>query len=209
MSMLTPMTSTIFTNILKRVRIYRLVRIHTRTTTNRWSTAMHTSPMPTTVINTEISTKSAGALSYRISQAAALTGVTPANIRFYEKEKLLRSAVRSDNSYRMYSDGDLHQLRFIRACRALDMSLDEVRTLMRLDLNIKADCAAARGALDAHLGHVRLRLEELKTLEQDLKALRSRCDGLDTTCHIIEALHERADSLPQVTRKTKTGKRHV
>ena len=166
---------------------------------------MHTSPMPTTVINTE----SSGALTYRISQAAALSDVTPANIRFYEKEKLLRSTVRSDNSYRMYSDGDVHQLKFIRACRALDMSLDEVRTLMGLDLNIKADCAAARGALDAHLGHVRLRLEELKTLEKDLKALRGRCDGLDTTCHIIEALHERADHLPQVARKTKTGKRHV
>ncbi|MBC7648429.1 MAG: MerR family transcriptional regulator, partial [Vitreoscilla sp.] len=74
-------------------------------------------------------------LNYRISQAAALTGVTPANIRFYEKEKLLQSTFRGENSYRMYSDSDLHQLRFIRACRTLDMSLDEVRTLLALDLN--------------------------------------------------------------------------
>lgn len=166
---------------------------------------MHTSRMPTTAISTEFS----GLMSYRISQAAALSGLTPANIRFYEKEKLLRSTFRSDNSYRMYSDGDLHQLRFIRACRALDMSLSEVRTLLGLNLNSKADCAAARGALDEHLGHVRERLAELKALEKDLKALRGRCDGLDTTCHIIEALHERADSLPQTVQQRKTGKRHV
>ena len=148
-------------------------------------------------------------MNYRISQAAAMSGVTPANIRFYEKENLFKPAFRGDNSYRMYSDGDVHQLKFIRACRALDMSLDEVRTLMRLDLNIKADCAAARGTLDAHLGHVRLRLAELKTLEKDLKALRGRCDGLDTTCHIIEALHQRADALPRRGAATSLGKRHV
>ena len=145
---------------------------------------------------------------YQISQAAALSGITTANIRFYEKEKLLSPQGRGDNSYRMYSEGDVHQLRFIRACRALDMSLSEVRTLLGLNLNDKADCATARGSLDAHLGHVRARLAELKALEKDLKALRGRCDGLDTTCHIIEALHERADRLPKGTRAG-SGKRHV
>ncbi len=146
---------------------------------------------------------------YKIGEAATRSGVSAANIRFYEKQALLRPQGRSDNSYRMYSDSDIHRLRFIRACRALDMSLDEVRTLLKLDLNSKADCATARGALDEHLAHVRERLSELKALEKDLKALRGRCDGLDTTCHIIEALHERADALPKKPRPVQTGKRHV
>ena len=145
---------------------------------------------------------------YKIGEAATKSGVSAANIRFYEKETLLSPQARGDNSYRMYSDSDIHRLRFIRACRALDMSLDEVRTLLRLDLNSKADCTTARGALDEHLAHVRERLNELKALEKDLKALRGRCDGLDTTCHIIEALHERADAMPKMT-PTATRKRHV
>lgn len=205
--MRTPTTSTIIMIIMitpTEQAAKPMARIHTYTNTNHLSTAMHTSPMPTTATRTE----RGGSLHYRISQAAALSGVTPANIRFYEKEKLLKEPPRGDNSYRMYSDGDLHQLRFIRACRALDMSLDEVRTLVGLNLNNKADCATARGALDEHLGHVRARLAELKALEKDLKALRGRCDGLDTTCHIIEALHERADSLPKTSRAA-SGKRHV
>ncbi|MBA3592210.1 MAG: Cd(II)/Pb(II)-responsive transcriptional regulator [Polaromonas sp.] len=136
---------------------------------------------------------------YQIGEAAGRSGVSAANIRFYEKEKLLSPHGRSDNSYRFYSDGDVHQLRFIRLCRAMDMSLDEVRTLLGLDLNNKSDCAAAREALDGHLGHVRARLAELRALEKDLKALRDRCDGSDTHCHIIEALHELADA--QVTPK--------
>ena len=147
--------------------------------------------------------------SYQIGQASALSGVSTANIRFYEKEKLLSPGVRGDNSYRFYSDADVHQLRFIRACRALDMSLEEVRTLLGLDLNIKDDCATARVALDGHLGHVRARLSELRALEKDLKALRSRCDGLDSHCHIIEALHERADSLPVPSKQPAGRKTHV
>ena len=145
---------------------------------------------------------------YKIGEAATRSGVSAANIRFYEKDQLLKTQARGDNSYRMYSDGDIHRLRFIRACRALDMSLAEVRTLLRLDLNSKTDCATARGALDEHLAHVRERLNELKALEKDLKALRGRCDGQDTTCHIIEALHERANAMPKMA-PTTTRKRHV
>ena len=148
------------------------------------------------------------AKGYLIGDASIKSGVSAANIRYYEKEKLVTPHGRSDNSYRIYSDSDVHQLRFIRLCRALDMSLDEVRTLLGLDLKIKADCTTARGALDGHLMHVRARLAELKALEEDLQALRNRCDGKGAYCHIIEALHERADALP-----LKTGaaarKRHV
>ncbi len=146
---------------------------------------------------------------YKIGEAASRTGVTAANIRFYEKVHLIKPHGRSDNSYRMYSERDLHQLRFIRACRALDMSLEEVRTLLSLNLNSKDDCATANVALEAHLAHVRVRQSELKALEKDLKALRDRCDGLDATCHIIEALHERADTLPRVSCKAKAVQRHV
>ncbi len=146
---------------------------------------------------------------YKIGEAAKRSSMPAANIRFYEKEALLSPQGRGDNRYRMYSDSDIHRLRFIRACRALDMSLDEVRTLLKLDLNSKTDCATARSALDDHLAHVRERLAELKALEKDLKALRGRCDGLDTTCHIIEALHERADAVPKKPGSARTSKRHV
>ncbi|MES2687956.1 MAG: Cd(II)/Pb(II)-responsive transcriptional regulator [Pseudomonadota bacterium] len=147
---------------------------------------------------------------YQIGEAAKRSGVSAANIRFYEKEKLLSPQGRGDNSYRLYSEGDLHQLRFIRLCRAMDMSLDEVRTLLGLDLNKRADCALAREALDGHLGHVRARLAELKALEKDLKALRNRCDGSDTHYHIIEALHELADAqAPAAAGPAKARKRHV
>jgi DNA-binding transcriptional MerR regulator len=145
----------------------------------------------------------------RIGEAARLSGVSAANIRYYEKEGLLQPGPREDNSYRLYSDGDVHRLRFIRLCRAMDMSLDEVRTLLALDLSSKADCAAACDTLDEHLDHVRKRLAELQALEADLLALRNSCDGSQNHCHIIEILHQRADAQGAPAAATAVRKRHV
>ena len=146
---------------------------------------------------------------WRIGEAAQQSGVSAANIRYYEKEGLLSPSVRGDNSYRLYSGTDVHQLRFIRLCRAMDMSLDEVRSLLALDLRLKEDCDAARDTLDELLQHVRGRLAELQALEADLLALRSRCDGSDDHCHIIEALHARADAQPAQPAPAGSAKRHV
>jgi DNA-binding transcriptional MerR regulator len=155
-----------------------------------------------------VSTEPSNAPQWKIGEAARRSGVGAANIRYYEREGLLSPQTRADNDYRLYSDGDVHRLRFIRLCRAMDMSLDEVRALLSLNLDRKADCERAREVLDAHLSHVRERLAELRALEKDLRGLRDRCDGTDDQCHIIEALHERADA--PVSAATAAGpRRHV
>lgn len=149
------------------------------------------------------------AQGYRIGDAARESGVSAANIRYYEKEGLLAPQARQDNDYRVYSAAEVHTLRFIRLCRAMDMSLDEVRTLLALDLRKKSDCAAADAALREHIGHVRERLAELRALEKNLLALQARCHGDGDRCHIIEALHEQADAAAPLHRQAVRGKRHV
>lgn len=136
---------------------------------------------------------------WRIGDAARLSGVPAANIRYYEKEGLLSGQVRAHNRYRLYSDDEVHRLRFVRLCRAMDMSLDEVRTLLHLDARgaqVQGADHAACATLDGHLAHVRTRLAELQVLEQELQALRGRCDGTGGQCQVIEALHARADAEP-------------
>ena len=146
--------------------------------------------------------------SYLIGKAATLSGVSAANIRFYEKQGLLPVGKRSSNTYRSYGDSDIHQLRFIRLCRTMDMSLEEVRTLLNLDLRSKSDCATANATLAAHIEHVQERLAELRSLQRDLKDLRGRCDGSGPRCKIMEALHIRAQALSAVNGAMR-GHRHV
>ncbi|RYF27278.1 MAG: Cd(II)/Pb(II)-responsive transcriptional regulator [Comamonadaceae bacterium] len=145
---------------------------------------------------------------HRIGDAARLSGVSAANIRYYEKESLLPAQARADNQYRLYNDDEVHRLRFIRLCRAMDMSLAEVRTLLALDATSAEADHAACATLDEHLEHVRTRLQELQTLEQELLSLRGRCSGAGSHCHVIEALHERADAQP-VPPPVAASKRHV
>lgn len=147
---------------------------------------------------------------WRIGEAARRSGVSAANIRFYEKEQLLPLGAREENSYRVYSAADVHRLRFIRLCRAMDMSLDEVRTLVALDTQPPADTHAACHTLDEHLAHVRARRKELQALEQDLRELRGRCDGTDDAhCHVLDALHAQADAPLEPAAVGATPKRHV
>ena len=113
-----------------------------------------------------------------------------------------------DHPHDQYTGEDIHQLRFICLCRAMDMSLEEVRTLLSLALRRKADYRAANLALNEHIGHVRTHLTELKGLLADLTDLRGRCDGLGTKCRIVEALHSRADVVPAAGARTKPH-RHV
>jgi len=135
-----------------------------------------------------------GKIFLRIGEAAEHSGVSAANIRFYEKQGLLPAAQRQDNAYRSYSSADVHRLRFIRMCRAMGMSLHEVRTLLDLNWDNPQDCRAATATVADHLGHVRQRLAELQLLEQELAALHQRCNGDGSArCALISALHAHAE----------------
>ena len=61
-----------------------------------------------------------------IKEIETLSGMTRANIRFYEAEGLL-SPVREENGYRDYSEEDLETLKKIRLFRTLQFSLLRLR----------------------------------------------------------------------------------
>ncbi len=67
-----------------------------------------------------------------IREIEARSGLTRANIRFYEAEGLL-SPRRLANGYRDYSDGDLAALKKIRLLRQLRLSIDDIRALQNGD----------------------------------------------------------------------------
>lgn len=111
----------------------------------------------------------------KIGALAEATGTPVETIRFYEREGLLPPPARADNNYRMYLPAHAERLAFIRQCRNLDMTLDEVRALVALRESSAQDCGDVNALLDEHIGHVAQRIRELRALEKDLKALRARC----------------------------------
>ena len=111
----------------------------------------------------------------KIGALAEATGTPVETIRFYEREGLLPPPARADNNYRVYLPAHAERLAFIRQCRNLDMTLDEIRALIALRESPAQDCGEVNALLDEHIGHVAHRIRELRALEKDLKSLRARC----------------------------------
>ena len=113
----------------------------------------------------------------RIGELAQASGTPIETIRFYEREGLLPAAPRTEGNYRIYTPEHAERLGFIRQCRNLDMTLDEVRVLLRFKDDPLADCGEVNSLLDAHIGHVAERIRELRGLEKELRSLRAACSS--------------------------------
>jgi Cd(II)/Pb(II)-responsive transcriptional regulator len=130
----------------------------------------------------------------KIGELAGATDTAIETIRFYEREGLLPAPARSQGNFRVYETPHLERLQFIRYCRSLDMSLDEVRVLLRFKDRPEEDCGDVNALLDEHIGHVSRRIKELKSLERELKDLRQRCGAARSAdqCGILSGLAESA-----------------
>jgi Cd(II)/Pb(II)-responsive transcriptional regulator len=120
-------------------------------------------------------------------------------IRYYEREGLLPEPTRTAGNYRLYGRAHLERLAFIRNCRSLDMTLDEIRQLLRFRDIPQENCDAAHRLLDEHIAHVATRIEELQQLERQLKALRRQCAPArkEKECGILDGLGRRAVGRPE------------
>jgi Cd(II)/Pb(II)-responsive transcriptional regulator len=128
--------------------------------------------------------------TFTIGELARRTQCQPETIRYYEREELLPRATRTAGNYRVYGDAHVERLAFIRNCRALDMTLDEIRQLLRFR-DVPHDAVhAAHALLDEHVAHVAARICELQALERQLRALRRRCQPARATreCAILDEL---------------------
>lgn len=126
----------------------------------------------------------------KIGQLAMEAQCTVETIRYYEKENLLPKARRTGGNYRFYDRYHLERLRFIRNCRALDMSHAEVRLLLDQLDNVCGDCQPVNDLIDEHIGHVEKRIAELRQLKRQLADLRQQCRSKKATrkCGILRRL---------------------
>jgi len=126
----------------------------------------------------------------KIGELAHKAHCSAQTIRFYEKSGLLPEPGRNHANYRHYHDEHLKRLRFIRNCRSLDMTHDEIRALLSFMDEPQDDCTPVNGLLDEHIGHVNTRLAELENLRTQLIELRQRCaQARDVpNCGIIRGL---------------------
>ncbi len=138
----------------------------------------------------------------KIGELARRLNCTPDTIRFYEKEGILPQADRTDANYRTYNESHIDRLRFIRNCRALDMTHEEVRALLEAADGHSSSCSTINSLVDDHIDHVSTRIDELVQLRQRLVGLRQKCRCAHPVdrCGIMQELTSR--DAPQPKMKT-------
>ena len=113
----------------------------------------------------------------KIGELAQVAQCTVETVRYYEKEGLLPQPERTAANYRSYGQSHVERLRFIRNCRALDMTHEEIRSLLSMMDGPSRDCRAINRLLDEHIEHVDARISELLQLQSQLVMLRELCQS--------------------------------
>lgn len=126
----------------------------------------------------------------KIGELAQIAQTTVETVRYYEKEGLLPETTRTAGNFRVYGAAHQERLRFIRNCRALDMSHEEIRTLLGLTDQPAEGCGAINTVFDEHMAHVDERIRELMQLKEQLATLRQRCqtERAVDACGILQGL---------------------
>ena len=118
------------------------------------------------------------------------TGVKVVTIRFYEKIGVLAAPPRSAGNYRIYGQQHVRRLHFVRRCRDLGFSLDQIQDFLQLSSANGSSCAEVCKISRRHLKDVESKLADLKRLASELRRITSSCSGTRpiSQCRIIEAL---------------------
>ena len=121
---------------------------------------------------------------------ARASGVNSETIRYYEKIQLMPDPVRSQAGHRQYREADLKHLVFIKRCRELGFTLEEIRMLLGLVESGHYSCDEVKYQTQQHLKEVRNKLRDLHKLERLLNNLIAQCQsGAPGHCPIIEELY--------------------
>ena len=126
----------------------------------------------------------------KIGELAKRSGCSIQTIRYYEREGLLSFTARSEGNFRLYDERAEERLMFIKRCRNLDLSLQEVKQLFTLSQNPWAACDQVNSIVEQHINLVEERITELQNLRQQLRELRNNCSENRTVeeCGIIKNL---------------------
>ena len=148
-----------------------------------------------------------------ISKAAAASRVSAKMIRYYESIDLIPRVVRTGTGYRVYSESDIHTLRFIRRARDLGFSLEQIVELLTLWRDRSRASADVKRIALAHVDELERKMANLAEMAATLRHLADNCTGDSRpNCPIIEdlALRRAATGKPdRAAEGKKSGLKHL
>ena len=148
----------------------------------------------------------------KIGEVSQASGIGIETLRFYERSGLLGKPARSPSGYRLYDEGVIERLNFIRKAQTLGFSLDEIKQIIKDAAGGASPCDDVREIVRSRLGKLDERMREMRRYRKELARTLEEWDRVGRApghiCGLIEAT-EMENSPPApllVTPKKKTQK---
>lgn len=127
-----------------------------------------------------------------IGRLAKLTDVKVTTIRFYESIGLLPEPMRTHSDRRIYDEGDVRRLGFIKHARQLGFAVEAIRDLLELSDHPERVCDGANAIAQEQLAAVDAKIARLGALREELLRMTAAgCSGPAASCRVIESLSDR------------------
>ncbi len=135
-------------------------------------------------------------MTFTIGSLAKAAKVNLETLRYYERKGLLKPVRRTDSAYRIYDEGSLERLQFIRRTQSLGFSLREISELLRLEALTPRVCGKVMAKAKAKVSQIREKRESLKRMEETLTRLIGDCQCGKTSgsCPMMSCFTERGES---------------
>ncbi len=133
-------------------------------------------------------------ITFSIGDMSKQTGCKVETIHYYEKIKILFEPPRTQGGHRIYSLTDVKRLNFIRKCRSLGFTIEQVRELLRFIDEPDHYCGEVKAMAMVQYRTVQDKIIELKNLQGALNTMIIQCKGENYTidnCPIIDALYDK------------------
>ena len=114
---------------------------------------------------------------HNIGEAAERSGVSAKMIRHYESIGLIPEAARTSAGYRLYSDADVHRLRFVKRARSLGFAMKQVELLLQLWSDKSRASAEVKKLAQEHADELGERIAAMQAMQRTLADLARRCHG--------------------------------
>lgn len=103
-----------------------------------------------------------------VSKLADQAGTSPDTLRYYERIGLLPEPDRSASGYRLYDEGAVERVRFIKQAQRFGLRLDEIGELLDIRQRGLCPCGRTRRLLEEKVAELDEEMAALAQLRDDI-----------------------------------------
>ena len=106
--------------------------------------------------------------NFYIKQASETTGLSAPNIRYYEKEGLIKNLARNEVGERIFTDAEIDWILFLKKLRDMDVPIAKMREYANLREQGNPTATARKKILEEHR---KIMLDKIVLINEQIKLL--------------------------------------